>query len=72
MQCDLEQITNFPYGCGMPKDKWKNFKLSANFIMACTHRIMYHFGINVIFAGNEDTATKMIERIMKDVAKNKV
>lgn len=69
LEFDLDFVTNFPYGCGLPKSKIPYLKVSSSFIMSAITKILIKYDIKVIFAGNENNAIKIMERIFKDVYK---
>lgn len=72
IEANLKDVMNIPYSLNVPKAVWSKFKISPKFMLRQITRMEIDYGINVIFAGDTETAVEVATSIMKRVYENKL
>jgi len=67
LEFSVDDVLQFPLGCGIPKQKRRLIKISAQYIMRRISEIQVEYGVHVIFAGDLDNALYIASNIMKRV-----
>lgn len=67
IECDYDQLMNYPIGSDVPKRVWKNIKISPGFILKFLTELSVHHNIHIIFCGCPAWAEKTALSIMKRV-----
>lgn len=67
IECNYDQMMNYPIGSDVPKKLWNKIKISPAFIMKFITELSVNYNINVIFCGNASWAEKTALSIMKRV-----
>lgn len=70
IECTFNDIAAIPYSLGLPKSAWSQLKLTPQYITKCVGDIQIKYGVDVIFAGDRDTASDIIINIMKRVTEH--
>jgi len=69
IECDYEQMMNYPVGSDVPKKAWSKIRISPAFILKFLTELSVHHNIHVIFCSNPEWAEKTALSIMKRVHK---
>lgn len=67
IECDYDQLMNYPIGSDVPKRVWKQIKLTPAFIMKFLMELSVQHNIHVMFCGCPSWAEKTALSIMKRV-----
>jgi hypothetical protein len=67
IECDYNQLMNYPIGSDVPKRVWKNIRISPGFILKFLTELSVHHNIHIIFCGSPAWAEKTALSIMKRV-----
>jgi len=67
LEFDSSDIYFFPHNSDIPKKIWPKLKITPNYIFKQISEIQVNYGVSIIFAGNQDTASFMATNIMKRV-----
>jgi ERCC4-type nuclease len=67
IECDYDQLMNYPNGSDVPKNKWSKIKITPKFILKFIIELQMNHGIHVMFCGNHDWAQKTALSIMKRI-----
>jgi ERCC4-type nuclease len=67
IECDYDQMMNYPIGSDVPKRAWSKIKISPAFILKFLSELSVHHNIHVIFCGSPSWAEKTALSIMKRV-----
>lgn len=67
--CEFEYdcVTSFPMGSNIPVKKWKDLRITNNYLVKFIADIQVKYGINIIFAGGETNAKVAALSIFKRV-----
>lgn len=75
VECDYEQLMNYPIGSDVPKKLWNKIKISPAFILKFLLELAILHNIHVIFCGSpswaEKTALSIMRRMNEIYGKNK-
>jgi len=69
IECDYNQLINYPMGSDVPQKAWSKIKISPAFILKFLTELSVHHNIHVMFCGNPEWAEKTALSIMKRVYK---
>lgn len=67
IECNYDQLINYPIGSDVPKKIWNKVKISPAFIMKFLTELSVKYNIHVIFCGCPSWAEKTAISIMKRV-----
>jgi hypothetical protein len=67
IECNYDQMINYPIGSDVPKKLWGKIKISPSFIMKFITELSVYHNIHVIFCGSARGAEKTALSIMKRV-----
>lgn len=67
IECNYDQMMNYPIGSDVPKKLWSKIKISPAFIMKFVTELSIYHNIHVIFCGSATWAEKTALSIMKRV-----
>jgi ERCC4-type nuclease len=67
IECDYDQLMNYPIGSSIPKRLWNKIKISPGFILKFINDLSIDYNIHVIFCGCPSWAEKTALSIMKKV-----
>ena len=67
LEFNAADIYLFPHNSDIPKRVWPKLRITPTYIFRKISEIQTHYGVNVIFAGDVDTATLIATNIMKRV-----
>lgn len=70
IECDYDQMINYPIGSDVPQKLWKSIKITPQFIMRFLTELQIKHNIHVIFCGCPAWAQKTAISIMKRVKEN--
>jgi len=66
LEFDLDDLLKYPVGADLPSRIIDKIKIKGNFLLSFINKLQIK-GINIIFAGDKDNASKMILDLMKRV-----
>lgn len=72
IECDYDQLMNYPIGSDVPKKTWSKIKISPAFILKFLTELSVQHNIHVIFCGCPSWAEKTALSIMKRVYEHHV
>jgi ERCC4-type nuclease len=72
IECNYDQMMNYPIGSDIPKKLWSRIKISPGFIMKFITDLSINHNIHVVFCGCASWAEKTALSIMKTVHKKYV
>ncbi len=67
IECDLQDVIQYPVGTNIPKRIWDKLKINSNFLLSFISQIQVNYGIHVIFAGDHDNAALITLKILKRI-----
>ena len=67
LECNYDQMMNYPSGSTVPKKLWGNLRITPQFILKYINELAVHHNIHVIFCGCPAWAQKTALSIMKRV-----
>lgn len=67
IECNYDQLMNYPRGSDVPQRLWSNIKITPGFILKFLTQLSVSHNIHVIFCGNAEWAEKTALSIMKRV-----
>lgn len=67
VECDYDQLMNYPVGSDIPERLWHKMKLSPQFILKYISELHIKYNIHVIFCGCPLWAEKTAVSIMKRI-----
>ena len=67
IECDYNQLMNYPRDTDVPKRLWSSIKITPGFILKFLTQLSVSHNIHVIFCGNPEWAEKTALSIMKRV-----
>jgi ERCC4-type nuclease len=67
IECEYDQLMNYPIGSDVPKKAWGKIKISPAFILKFLTELSVQHNIHVIFCGSPSWAEKTALSIMKRV-----
>jgi ERCC4-type nuclease len=67
IECDYDQLMNYPIGSDVPQKLWKNIKIQPAYILKYLVELQLYYGIHVIFCGCPSWAEKTAMSIMKRI-----
>jgi ERCC4-type nuclease len=67
VECDYNQLMEYPIGSDVPKKAWSKIKITPGFILKYLIELSVHHNIHVIFCGSPSWAEKTALSIMKRV-----
>jgi len=67
LEFDIEDILNYPIGSSLPRKLWDKVKISPAFLMKHVLDWQLVYNINVIFCGNNSSAERTAEMILKKI-----
>lgn len=63
----LQDLLNYPHGCGLPKAVMNKIKIKPYFIMSKIHDYQIKHGIHIIFCGNKTNAQQFTLSLFKKI-----
>ncbi len=67
LEFNAADIYLFPHNTNIPQKVWPKLRITPTYIFRKISELQTHYGVNVIFAGDVDTATLIATNIMKRV-----
>lgn len=67
IECDYDQLMNYPKGSDVPKRLWDHIKITPGFILKFLTQLSVSYNIHVLFCGNPEWAERTALSIMKRV-----
>jgi ERCC4-type nuclease len=65
VECNYDQLMNYPIGSTIPKKLWSKIKISPGYILKFLNKLSIEYNIHVIFCGCPSWAEKTALSIMK-------
>ncbi len=67
IECEYDQLSNYPVGSGIPEKLWKNIKIKPDFILKFLMELIINNNIHIIFCGSPASSQKIALSIMKRI-----
>lgn len=70
LEFSIDDIIKYPVGSTIPRKLWRKIQTKSPFIFSFLSKIQIQYGIQVVFAGNENAGRQYTLELFKRIIKN--